>query len=367
MKSILYVALPAQADGVMQIAQERGDRIELLNHRGPFGAVDCVAFAPATAVGHFRAPVPARNETEAARAALYTIEDELAEPVEEVHLVLGPRLKDSVERDIYVVDRALMKSWLEQLSKVGLSPAKLLPEQSLYTDISHPIEMGDHILQREGNRIIAIDTALPAQAREALGGAGIAKNMQEGFRIIRLAERSSSHPGVNLRSGTFAFTREKKHGISVWRKAAGIGVAAVSVWTGTLILEARNYNYAAELLGKRAAERYATVFPTAPIPSDIDRATRDMLAMTATAGKIDFRASAAMLYEAISLNPDTYISSLTYDGSARRLIVDVQTSSSDAVTGVISFLQSRGFSVSANTAEQDSEGTSTQLILEHAP
>lgn len=367
MKSILYVALPAQTDGAIQIAQERGDRIELVNHRGPFGAVDCIAFAPATAVGHFRAPVPARNEAEAARAALYAIEDELAQPVEEVHLVLGPRLRENVDRDIYVVDQALMNTWLDMLSKAGLSPAKILPEQSLYTDLSTPVDMGSHILQREGSRIIAVDSAMPLQAREALTGADAGSSLQEGIQIIRLAERSNSYAGVNLRTGSFALPREKKQGISVWRKAAGIGVAAVSIWTGTLILEARNYNYASEQLGKRAAERYAAIFPAAAIPSDIDRATREMLAVTATPDTIDFRTSAATLYEAIAVNPDTYISSLTFDGSAGRLIADVEAPSPETVLGIVTFLQNRGFNVSSNGPEQSPGSTTAQIILEPMP
>lgn len=367
MKTIIYISLPSQPDGALQIAQERGGRLEIVNHRGPFGAADCIVFAPATAVGHFRAPVPARTEAEAARAALYAIEDELAQPVEDVHLVLGPRLKESVERDIYVVDRTLMKSWLDLLSKAGLSPAKLLPEQSLYTDITHPVDLGTHILQREGNRIVGIDAGFPEQAREALTSVTTLPSLQDSIQIIRLAERSATHPGVNLRTGAFAPPREKKQGVSAWRKAAGIGIAAVSVWTGTQILEARNYNYAAEQLSRRAAERYAALFPTSAIPADIDRATRDMLAAAATPGKLDFRTTVAALYEAIAVNPDTYIFGLTFDRTAGYLVADVQAPSQQTVEGVAAFLQRRGLQVSSNAAEQGSEPTITQITLEPMP
>ena len=82
MKSILYVALPAYEEDPIQVAREQGDRLEILEYRGPFGTANCIAFAPATAVAHFRARVPARSEAEALRAALYAIEDELAQPVE---------------------------------------------------------------------------------------------------------------------------------------------------------------------------------------------------------------------------------------------------------------------------------------------
>lgn len=367
MKAILYVALPSEADGQIQIAQERNDRLELINHRGPFGATDCIAFAPSTAVGHFRALVPARNETDAARAALYAIEDELAQPVEDIHLVLGPRLKDTAERDIYVVDRSLMKSWLDLLSKAGLAPEKVLPEQCLFTDIEHPVDMGDRIIQREGNRIIGIDTALPQQARDALSVPAGASGLQDGMHLIRLAERSGSRPGVNLRTGTFALAKNSKTGVSAWRKAAGIAIAAVSVWTGTLILEARNYNHAAELLGRRAAERYATIFPAAAIPTDMDRATRDILAHSATPGSMDFRTSVAALYEAVALSANTQIVALKFERLENRLTADLSSPSPEALNTATSFLQSRGFQVTSPAADPEGEGQTAQIILELTP
>lgn len=364
MKSILYVALPSEPDGKIQIARERGDRLELINHRGPFGAIDCVAFAPATAVGHFRAVVPGRNEADSARAALYAIEDELAQPVEDVHVALGPRAKGSTERDIYVVDRAQMKFWIELLSKAGLSPERILPEQCLFTDIDQPVDLGDRILQRDGNRIIGIDVTLPPQAREALSGSDEAAEVQDGLHLIRLAERSAASPGVNLRTGAFALAKDRKKGVSAWRKAAGIAIAAVSVWSGTLILEARNYNHATSLLKERAAERYAAIFPVAAIPADMDRATREMLSLAVTPDTIDYRTSVAALYEAVALAPDTRIAGLSFDGAASRLTADIQFPTQDAVASASSFLQSRGFQVTTST-QTDSQAT--QIILEPVP
>lgn len=367
MKSILYIALPADAAGDLQIAQERGDKIEVIHHRGPFGVIECIAFAPATAVGHFRVPVPARNEADAARAALYAIEDELAQPVEDIHLVLGGRLKDTAERDIYVVDKALMNVWLDQLSKAGLAPDKILPEQCLYTDIEHPVDLGDRIIQREGNRIVGIDTALPSQAKDALSVHAEASNYQNGQHLIRLAERSTTRPGVNLRTGIFAQTKNQKQGTSTWRKAAGIAVAAASVWTGTLILEARNYNHATELSQKRAAERYAQIFPTAPIPTDMDRATRQMLAITATQNTTDFRTWTATLYEALAVHSNLRITALNFNGSERRLTADLNNASPEEIATAITFLQSRGFQASSSTTASEPDTQTTQIILEPVP
>ncbi|MFN3608366.1 MAG: type II secretion system protein GspL [Hyphomonas sp.] len=368
MKSILYVALPSNAEGQIQIAQERGDRLELIHHRGPFGPSGCIAFAPSTAIGHFRALVPARNEADAARAALYAIEDELAQPVEDIHLVLGPRMKDSPERDIYVVDRSLLKSWIDLLSKSGLAPEKLMPEQCLFTDIDHPVDMGDRIIQREGNRIVGIDTALPQQARDALSAPADTSGHQTGQDIIRLAERSRTRSGVNLRTGVFALSKDTKQGVSAWRKAAGIAIAAISIWTGTLILEARNYQHSTELTQKRAAERYSEIFPAAAIPTDIDRATRDMLAVTTTPDNLDFRTSVAALYEAVAMTPDTLIVGLHFNSIENRLTADLNGPSAETVGGVIAFLQTRGFEVTPSQPTDGPDNSQTvQIILEPVP
>lgn len=366
MKSVLYVALPAAPDGQLQIAREHGDRLEVIHHRGPFGAVDCIAFAPATMVGHFRVSIPSRNEIEASRAALYAIEDELAQPVEDIHLVLGPRSKGSSERDIYVVDKQLMKSWLDLLSKAGLSPGRVFPEQCLFTDIEHPVDLGDRIIQREGNRIVGIDAALPKDARDVFSAPSDMAGLEDGLHLIRLAERSATRTGTNLRTGIFSLPRNAKQGVSTWRKAAGIGIAAVSVWTGTLILEARNYNYATELLNKRAVERYAAIFPAAAIPPDIDRETRDMLAAVSAPDTIDFRISVATLYEAIASRSGVSITELNFDAQTSRLTAALNSPSQDDTSLIVAFLQSGGFQAAATTSAQDT-GTLTQITLEPVP
>lgn len=367
MKSILYVGLPVHEGDPVQVAREHGDRLEILTHRGPFGTANCVAFAPATAVAHFRAPVPARSETEALRAALYAIEDELAQPVEEVHLTLGPKARASMERDIYVVDKSVMAVWLAVLTKAGMSPDTIIPEQSLFTDIEHAVDLGDRVIQRDGNRIIGIETTLPAGALDALSVSSRSESVQDGLQLIRLAERSATHKGVNLRTGQFALEKNQKQGAGAWRKAAGIAVAAVSVWTGTLILEAHNYNFAIRQMNSHAAERYAALFPGAAVPGDIERATRSMLAVTGTPDRLEFRSATAALYEAVALNPGISISALTFNRQDNRLSARVNMNSSETEGAIVAFLQSRGFQVSTAQSGENESTPSTEITLEPVP
>ena len=367
MKSILYVSLPVHEGDPIQVAREQGDRLEILTHRGPFGTANCVAFAPATAVAHFRASVPARSETEALRAALYAIEDELAQPVEEVHLSLGPKVRACVERDIYVVDKSVMAGWLALLAKAGMSPETIIPEQSLFTDIEQAVDLGDRVIQRDGTRIVGIETTLPAGVLDALSVSSESESVKNGLQLIRLAERSATRKGVNLRTGQFALEKSQKQGAGAWRKAAGIAVAAVSVWTGTLILEAHNYNFAIRQMNQHAAERYAGLFPGAAVPGDMERATRNMLAVTGTPDRLEFRTATAALYEAVALNPGVSISALTFSSPDNRLSARLNITSFESEGSIVAFLQSRGFQVNTAQLGENASALSTELTLEPIP
>ena len=367
MKSILYVVLPANEDDPIQVAREQGDRFDIVDPRGPFGTASCIAFAPATAVAHFRISVPARSETEALRAALYAIEDEIAQPVEEVHLALGPKARDSMERDVYVVDKSVMEDWLTVLSKAGLSPEKIIAEQSLFTDIDQPVDLGQRVLQRDNNRIVAIETTLPDQVLDALSVSSRPANAQDELQLIRLAERSTTRKGVDLRTGQFSLEKTRKQGVGAWRKAAGIAVAAASVWTGTLILEAHNYNFAIKKMNKEAAERYAALFPGAAVPGDMDRATRNMLADSGASDRLEFRAGTAAVYEALALNPGVYLSAISFDRQENRLSARLNMASSESESSILAYLQSRGFQVSSTLATEGATSLSKDIILEPIP
>lgn len=367
MKAVLYILLPQDAEGELQFAQETSNGLELVNSRSAFGTPECIAFAPSVVTGHFRLPIPARNETEAARAALFAIEDELAQPVEDVHVVLGPRGKDSSERDIYIVDRSLMTSWIDLLSKTGLSQARIIPEQCLFTDIEETVDLGNHLLQLQGNRILGIDASLPEPALEALAVSSDTRRLQKGAGLIRLAERSSRYAGVNLRTGAFARERQSNPQTRTWRKAAGIAVAAASVWTGTLILEARNYNHATEQLMRRAEERYAAIFPNAVLPADMNRATRDMLAASTRPDSLNFRTSVAALYEAIAVETNTQIKALTFTSENNRLSADIITPGTAAAEDIAVFLHGRGFQVVSQPQGNKAGSQTTTIIVEPEP
>lgn len=362
MKPVLYVALPSDDGDPLLVVEERGDRMEILSHGGPFPAgSSCIAFAPATMVAHFHLALPARNDTEAARAALYAIEDEIAEPIEDVHLVLGPRTRGDSRRHVYAVNRAVLDAWLAQLSAAGLNPGRIIPEQCLFDAAEQQTGLGSSSILSAGERIFAVDADLPAEARGALGLETEPPGQPAGQHLIRLAERAASRPTVNLRTSAFAPAKKQETGYRSWRVAAGLAIAATSIWTGNVILETRNYNFAVRQMERQAGERYATLFPGAAIPADLDRATRDMLTGTAPQGGFGFRDAAAYFYEVAAAAPGFRIIALTYQQDQKAASADFIVPQPDMLDLARSYLEAEGLAVDVRL-DPDTDGPITGTI-----
>lgn len=367
MKSALYISLPAEAGGPLLVAEEKGNRIELLQHQGPFPAnASSVAFAPATVVSHFRVSLPARSDTDAAKAALYAIEDELAQPVEEVHIALGPRDKGKTERDVYVVDRNLLQSWFDQLAASGLYPERIVPENCLIDPDRDEMNLGSRVLKTHTGRIVGIDLTLPEAARGALDVPNEIDDQPEGSFLIRLAERYETRPTANLGSaGSAGRPRDQIDAWKSWRVAAGVAIAAASVWIGTLVLETRNYNYTAGQYYRQATDRYVAMFPNSPVPADIDQATRQMLAQSGGVREAGFLSSSALMYEALARIDQAQIETLNY--SDNQLIAQIAFRNEESVSAVMAFLSERNPQVRLERASGEDGQPVARIIMENAP
>ncbi|MEQ9315408.1 MAG: hypothetical protein RLN72_06105, partial [Henriciella sp.] len=89
----LFILLPAQEGETPLFAWKSGGDWAVADQRpsGRFGRGEtAVAFVPGTSVTSFKANILTRKPAEAQRTALFAIEDDLAQPVEQVHVALGP-------------------------------------------------------------------------------------------------------------------------------------------------------------------------------------------------------------------------------------------------------------------------------------
>ncbi len=93
-----------------------------------------IALAPSEAVFLRRAPVPGRNDRDAQRAAPFLIEEQLAQPLEDVEASVGPVSEDGT-RLVAAVDSVLLASWRRFAAGLGIKPVHLLPDAFALPDV----------------------------------------------------------------------------------------------------------------------------------------------------------------------------------------------------------------------------------------
>ncbi|MCI4645407.1 MAG: type II secretion system protein GspL, partial [Hyphomonadaceae bacterium] len=84
---------------------------------------------PGHLVTAHEAHLPSRSEREALIAAPYAIEDQIANDLDDVHLVLAPLGEGGgLLRTAYVVDKSLMEGWIAATRDVGLKLDTIGPD-----------------------------------------------------------------------------------------------------------------------------------------------------------------------------------------------------------------------------------------------
>lgn len=130
-----YMRLPESGSSVEWKAQSSSGettsgRMALEEVSGQIGGATLVVVVPVTAVTASRVSLPPLRRSQQRQAALYALEDQLIDDVEELHAALGERNANG-ELPVIVVSRARIAGWLEQLALYHLRPQQLLVDALL--------------------------------------------------------------------------------------------------------------------------------------------------------------------------------------------------------------------------------------------
>lgn len=360
MANEIYIALPEDPAGALEIRRERGGALEPVTQPfTPPRGVKVTAIAPATRIAHFVQPLAARGETEALRAAPFAIEDELAQPVEEVHVALGPRRRDLGPRSIYAADRELLNAWIARLEEEGFPGAVIIAEQSLAAGAECAVQFASHQIQPYAERLVGIDANLPAALQSALVAEGGLSKASVQDRLAWLASRSRETGGVNLRTGPYAPKAAVAGGARAWQLCGMLVLVLAALWTGIQFAEAHQHRAAAMALEQRAASQYAAMFPASPPPANLDLATRQIISAETQAG-FAFLPVAAAVYEAIALTPGARLTALHFDGAAQSMEAGLVYDSPEIAADLAATLAHQGYEVSVAA---DEGGLSGQLRI----
>ena len=314
----IYALLPSNDGDEITIALEQG-RNWLIVPASEFRAASddkVIAFAPATCVTRHQAAISARTEKEALLSAPYLIEDELAQPVEGLHIALGRRAAGP--RDIYVVNAGTIEGWIRQLNEAGLKGARIVPELALLPAGPIIVNLGDRYLVASGERRYGIDLSLPDDLVRALAApddAPIPVEPLETHPLMKLVEMMPDEPPADLRQGRFALRAPGfNFDLQSLRAPMALAAACLVVWVGMIAAETSALERSARSLQAEASRQYAGLFPDEGNVTDPAQQIRSKIAGLDQSA-LEFRPAAAALYEAVLAIEGTEVRAIRYERS----------------------------------------------------
>jgi general secretion pathway protein L len=371
MNADIYIELPASTDATPRLTVRRGNALhpEEFDRFKASGRPRVVAFAPALSLAKFRLPVAAKSEAEARKAALYAIEDDLAQSVEDVHLLLGPKQSGTNARDIYVVDKALLQHWTERLQAIGLGHAEIVPEASLALAPGALFDFGDRLLMHGADGILGADRAWPEDVLlEILRKSGLGEaNVTSANALETLAVLEARAPGIRLTEAGGAASSGNGNVFRRWRLAGVLAIAAATIWIAGIQLEINGLLTTAREHDAAARAAYRQQFPGAPEPIDIHAEVRRLSAATSGAPGGDFPGLTAAIYEALAARPGAQLRQLQYTDSDASLRAAVRFTTAPEAEAFRAALEASGWSAQTETVTDLAPGTEAAFILRAAP
>ena len=181
----LFVLLPAHAADTPLFGWREAGAWRFGDAVPPARADDSdVALVPGTAVTRHQVQFTAKKPSEARQAALFAVEDDVAEPVDQLHIALG-RADEEGTRDVLVVSAVDMAEWMAWLAANGLATADLVATHSLMPDGAAAYQAPGEILLRKNGHAFALDDETPddvlrliaAEPVGAVHGAALARRL----------------------------------------------------------------------------------------------------------------------------------------------------------------------------------------------
>lgn len=325
-------------------------------------------------------PFPSRRQRQTALP--FAIEDQLADPIADLHFALGTEL--SPRRHLVgVVRRSRMDAWQGLLAEAGLDASILVPDA-----LTLPMpEAGAWAVRIEGDRALArtdlgAGFALPvsdlATAWEAAGrprlialGDPLPDLMREGVIESGVGPANSPDlviPPLDLRQGPYASVIARAPG--GWERVAMIASVALLAHLVILGVDTLLLNGMAE---RREAEARALLVQVAPqIPAntpDVLAAAEQVLPSSAQAGR-PFTRLMARASQALAGSGGAALTALDYAPESG-LTVQTVVPDAAALNARVAALQAAGLGASGRPAGADqaaaASGLSAALVISSDP
>lgn len=299
------------------------------------------------------------NDKQKRQAAGFSIEDELADSLDDSHIAL-----DKGSERLAVIATHVMNDLLDEMSEHGLSPDIICADYDSFEN-TDSFTYADRIIQRAGNGLgFAVETDLAGAILDAGQNIPPAIDVERFLQKIATALQAGYTP-INLRQGAYikrshtGFGRFKRSGML----AAGIALAFVA----SNIFLGYNTSRKTAALKTRMAEIYTEIFPAQAVPENPARAVKRALEDAKTRNKQQFIKLSALLANSVRKVEGVEVESMRYDVSKAQLSLSINYSSFDDVERLKLATAANGGAFAESGTRQNGDGLSGDAILRLKP
>jgi general secretion pathway protein L len=326
----------------------------------------------------------------------YVVEEYLAGDIESMHVACAA-MRRNAPVDVLLIERALLKTWLDTLAGHGVVPGYALPEAALLPVTAGTVTLlfdGDRVLVRSPEQMAAAELDTVKLVLESL----VAASPESGVRLVLVnglippitrAEiaQSSDHPiewvetetdvtplaylaaafpgesnPINLLQGTLAPPKSSNDNWSRWR-----GVAAlVGVWFLVLVVSELVTGlwatHRANVLTAQVEALYHDYFPK---DQRLQDPYKQMVAHLG--GRTDtgpsFLTLLGNLAAGLATNPGAELRSISYNDSRAELGAEVAVAGFDALETLKAAWVKQGCAVDITSAEQQDQQVHARIRL----
>ena len=231
MRPRLYTEIPRDGDNWRFVRSGPSGLEPVPESAGIPSGADVVVFVPGTEVTAHRVRAAARRPVELTRLATFAIEDDLAVPVESVHVAVSADQDDAGFRIVYAVSHTVMQHWLAQLEAAGLGSARIVPDLSLLPP-TEQVDFGRYQLLTVEGRPVAFDNDWPSDVMSALlKGTEANAAPRRAESLTELALWAEVAPRLtDLRQGTYARASETGISLKQFRLPAALAATLFVAW-----------------------------------------------------------------------------------------------------------------------------------------
>lgn len=300
-----------------------------------------------------------------AQALPYLIEDELAAPVETLHIIATKKRDADGKLLCAVIDKKLLQQYLQLLGESGITPSIMIPD---YWTV--PKTDSINIFHREQKLLIRFSTntgmTLPKTIDRSLLlqiCPGLSPQQLNNIQLWR-SDNFSSSP-LNLLQGEFSPPRKSRR--HDWIKSAAIVVGfCFAIFICYFLLLGWHFNQESAVLKNQATDSYKELFPNDTRIFDIRRQMQGHLKITSTTKEdvLFFQLLNALSTAKEAQDEIATIRNIHFDQESSLLQIELQATSISYANNMQNHLQENGLIAEILSANSNAEGVVVRLRIQ---